>query len=101
MLDPASGFAFASIIGKMIFFFLGYISTTPAVLKNGIPKIYKWDDITYITIPNIIGLTKNEIKKELHGLNIQFVGDGDKVIDVQPEINSRVKMNSTVKILLN
>lgn len=69
--------------------------------KNGIPKIYKWDDITYITIPNIIGLTKNEIKKELQGLNIEFVGDGDKVIDVQPEINSRVKMNSTVKILLN
>ena len=69
--------------------------------KNGIPKIYKWDDITYITIPNIIGLTKNETKKELQGLNIEFVGDGDKVIDVQPEINSRVKMNSTVKILLN
>ena len=69
--------------------------------EDGIPKIYKWDDITYITIPNIIGLSKKETKKELQGLNIEFVGDGDKVIDVQPEINSRVKLNSTVKVLLN
>lgn len=69
--------------------------------NSGIPKIYKWDDITYVTIPNVIGKNKKDIKKELNGLNIQYVGDGDKVIDIQPEVNSRVKLNSTVKILLN
>ena len=69
--------------------------------NSGIPKIYKWDDITYVTIPNVIGKNKKDIRKELNGLNIQYVGDGDKVIDIQPEVNSRVKLNSTVKILLN
>ena len=69
--------------------------------NSGIPKIYKWDDITYVTIPNIIGKNKKDIKKELNGLNIEYVGNGDKVIDIQPEVNSRVKLNSTVKILLN
>lgn len=69
--------------------------------NSGIPKIYKWDDITYVTIPNVIGKNKKDIRKELNGLNIQYIGDGDKVIDIQPEVNSRVKLNSTVKILLN
>ncbi len=68
---------------------------------NGIPKSYRWNDIKYITIPNIIGLTQKEAKKELKGLNIEFVGNGDKVIDISPEINTRVKENSTVKLLLN
>ena len=46
------------------------------------------------------GMSKKEAKKELIGLNIEFVGNGEKVIDIQPNINSRVKENSTVKILL-
>lgn len=69
--------------------------------EDGIPKVYKWDDITYITISNVIGMSKKEAKKELNGLNIEFVGDGETVIDIQPEVNSRVKINSTVKVLLN
>lgn len=69
--------------------------------EGGIQKQYKWDDVIYITIPNVIGMTKKEAKKELFGLNVEFIGDGEKVIDIQPEINSRVKQNSTVKVLLN
>ena len=68
---------------------------------EGIPKSYKWDDIKYITIPNLIGLTKKEVKKQLLGLNIEFVGDGEKVIDSQPQSLTRVKEGSTIKILLN
>lgn len=69
--------------------------------ENGIQKQYKWDDIIYITIPNVIGMSKKEAKKELTGLNVEFVGDGDKVFDIQPQFNTRVKQNSTVKVLLN
>lgn len=69
--------------------------------QEGIPKTYKWDDTVYITIPNVIGKTKNEAKKELQNLNIEYVGTGDKVIDTQPEPNTRVKQNSTIKVLLN
>ena len=69
--------------------------------NGGILKQYRWDDVVYITLPNVIGMSKKEAKKELIGLNIEFVGDGDKVIDIQPEVNSRVKQNSTVKVLLN
>lgn len=69
--------------------------------SNGIPKTYKWDDIKYSTIPNLIGLSKKEVKKLLSGFEVIFVGDGDKVIDSQPSSLSRVKEGSTIKVLLN
>ena len=69
--------------------------------KDGISKVYRWNDINYITIPNIIGKTKKEVKKMLPNLKIEFEGTGDKVIDSIPEINSKVKENSTIKIILN
>ena len=67
----------------------------------GLPKSYRWDDIKYIMIPNIIGKTKKEAKKELKGFKIEFIGDGDKVFDTTPPINTRVKENSIIKVLLN
>ncbi len=73
--------------------------------KTGLPKVYRWDDTFYYTIPNIIGKTKKEAKSLINtmyaGINIEFVGDGDKVIDSVPKSGDRVKQNSTIKIMLN
>ena len=69
--------------------------------NDGILKKYKWNDTIYITIPNLIGKTKSEVKKIITNLNIEFVGKGDKVISTTPEEGYRVKENSTIKILLN
>ena len=59
----------------------------------------------YYTIPQIIGKTKKEAKSLINSLygniKIEFVGDGDKVIDSSPRENSRVKQGSTIKIMLN
>ena len=69
--------------------------------KESIPKEYRWNDTIYITVPNVIGKTKKEAKKLLKNLSIEFVGNGDKVIDTSPTYNTRVKQNSIIKILLN
>ena len=69
--------------------------------KDTIPKVYKWDDIVYINIPNIIGLDKNEAKKQLAGLKIEYIGQGNKIIDTNPQANTRVKQGSTINVLLN
>ena len=73
--------------------------------KSGLPKVYRWDDTFYYTIPDIIGKTKKEAKSLINtmyaGINIEFVGDGDKVIDSLPRSGDRVKQNSTIKIMLN
>lgn len=68
---------------------------------SGLPKVYRWNDIKYVMIPDVIGKTKKEVKKLLYEFNIEFVGDGDKVIDTSPEVNTRTKEGSTIKVLLN
>ena len=68
---------------------------------TGLPKSYRWDDIKYIMIPDIIGKNKKDAKKELKGFKVEFIGDGDKVLDTTPPVNTRVKEGSIVKILLN
>ena len=68
---------------------------------SGLPKVYRWDDIKYVMIPDVIGKTKKDARKLLNGFNIEFVGDGDKVIDTSPSVNSRTKEGSTIKVLLN
>ena len=68
---------------------------------NGLPKSYRWDDIKYIMIPNVLGMKKNEAKKYLKDFNVEFIGNGDKVKDISPSINTRAKEGSIIKILLN
>lgn len=68
---------------------------------SGLPKVYRWDDIKYVMIPDVIGKTKKDARKLLNGFSIEFVGDGDKVIDTSPSVNSRTKEGSTIKVLLN
>lgn len=68
---------------------------------SGLPKVYRWDDVKYVMIPNVIGKTKKEARRLLNGFKIEFVGDGDKVIDTTPSVNSRVKEGSIIKVLLN
>lgn len=68
---------------------------------SGLPKIYRWNDIKYVMIPDVIGKTKKEARKFLNGFKIEFVGDGDKVIDTTPSVNSRTKEGGTIKVLLN
>ena len=69
--------------------------------RKGIPKSYKWNDTVYITIPSIIGKTKKESKKILKNLHVEYIGNGDKVIDSFPKEKSRVKEKSTIKVILN
>ena len=69
--------------------------------KDGLPKEYRWNDTIYITIPTLIGKTKKEAKSLLRDFKIEFVGNGDKVIDSSPSENTRAKKGSIIKILLN
>ena len=68
---------------------------------SGLPKTYRWNDTTYVTIPSTIGKTKKEVKTILRGFNIEYVGVGDIVIDTLPHEKERVKSGSTIKVLLN
>ncbi len=69
--------------------------------SDGLPKTYRWNDNVYITVPDVINKSVKEAKKILKGFTIEYSGTGDKVIDISPSQGSRIKQNSTVKLLLN
>ncbi len=69
--------------------------------KNGIEKEYNWNDIKYITVPNVIGKTKEEAVKLLKNFKVEFSGTGNNVVYQSPSENNMAEENSIVKILLN
>ena len=69
--------------------------------KDVTPRTYTWLDIKYNKLPNVTGLSLKEAKQALKGYQINVNGTGDKVIYQEPDPDTYVKENSTVKLLLN
>jgi len=63
-------------------------------------KDYEWMDKKYYEVPNVIGMTKKEAKKYLTGFNIEFIGEGEIVLEQTPEANTRYYETGTIKLLL-
>ncbi len=68
---------------------------------EGMPRAYYWYETKYITIPEVVGLSRSEASKMLSGLQVEYSGSGDTVISVNPESGTRVKEGSKVKLMLN
>lgn len=68
--------------------------------SNGIPKNYNWLDTKYISLPNVEGMDLNEAKNLLGGFKIEYVGEGNTIIEQSPEGDTLVKENSTIRLML-
>lgn len=68
---------------------------------EGIPKEYTWLDTKYITVPDVTNLSLEEAKKALKGFNIEYSGNGEKVIYQTPTGGMYVKEGGTVVLMLN
>ena len=68
---------------------------------EGLPKTYRWDDIVYEMVPDVINMSKKEAQKLLKNFTIEYSGSGDKVVDVSPSPGNRIKQKGVVKLLLN
>lgn len=76
---------------------LPYIGVEPR--EEQIEKKYLWTDTKYITIPDFIGKERKEIESS-YLYNIEFYGEGSKVISQQPEAYSRTIEGGTVRLYL-
>lgn len=63
-------------------------------------KDYEWMDKKYYEVPNVVGMTKKEAKKYLSLFEIEFVGDGDIVLEQTPKANTRYYETGTIKLLM-
>lgn len=68
--------------------------------NDGLKKEYRYYDIKYITIPNVIGMDPKEARKQLNNFNIEYSGKGDTVISMSPEAGSSIPINSTIRLML-
>ena len=66
-----------------------------------IPKKYQWYDTKYYTVPNVVGKTVGDAKKELKNFQIEYTGTGNIVLSQSPSVGSRVSENSVVRLLLS
>ena len=68
---------------------------------DGMPKEYTWLDKKYVTIPNVVGMDVEEAKKVLKGFNLEYSGDGTKVIYQSPQAGYYIEEGATIKMMLS
>ena len=64
-------------------------------------RAYTWLDTKYVMLPNVVGLSLDDAKKELKGFRVEYKGNGDTIIEQSPSGNKYVKEGSIVKLMLN
>ena len=68
--------------------------------EDGIEKDLEWTDKIYYEVPNVVGLTVKEAKKQLVNFNIEYTGTGERVISQSPEGGEKQEDRGTVRLLL-
>lgn len=68
---------------------------------NGIPKEYTWLDTKYVIVPDVVGKSLADAKKELKGFSIEYSGTGENVIYQSPSAGMYAKERGTIVLMLN
>lgn len=68
--------------------------------ENGIEKVKQWDDIKYMEVPNLIGMTLKEATKEMYPVEVDVTGSGDKIIEQSPSAGEKIDITSKIRVLL-
>ena len=69
--------------------------------KEITPRTYTWLDTKYVKLPSVVGLNKKEATKTLKGFKIIYSGTGDTIMYQEPQADTYIKENSTIKVMLN
>lgn len=67
---------------------------------GGLSKEYRYFDVKYETVPDVVGLDVKEARILLKGFDVEYSGTGDQIISMSPEPGSRVVAGSTIRLML-
>lgn len=68
--------------------------------SDGLSKEYRYFDIKYVTVPDVIGNSIKEARDKLKDFTIEYSGSGESIISTSPEVGSSVPINSTIRLML-
>ncbi|WP_033006542.1 penicillin-binding transpeptidase domain-containing protein, partial [Geobacillus sp. WSUCF1] len=88
----------APIVGKIMEDSLRTLGVKPR--KDQLEKERDWNEPKVIEVPNLIGMTKNDLQEQLFDLKLDVSGEGDVVVEQSPKPGAKVKEGSTVRIYL-
>ncbi|WP_453997119.1 stage V sporulation protein D [Bacillus nitroreducens] len=63
-------------------------------------EVRLWTDKKYLDVPNVIGLTKQELQQQLMNIKLDISGEGNVVVDQSPKAGERVQEGTTLRIHL-
>lgn len=63
-------------------------------------KDLEWTDIPTHKVPDVVGKTVEDAKKELTNFTIKYSGNGKKVVAQSPEAGEKLEEGGTVRLLL-
>lgn len=68
--------------------------------EGGLSKEYRYFDVKYVTVPDVVGMDVKEARKQLQGFSIEYSGTGNKVVSMSPDAGSSVVEGSVVRLML-
>lgn len=92
------GVVAAPIVGTIIKDSLRQLGVKPRTKQ--MEKKETWLDEKFVTVPDVLGLSKQELAEQLVNLKLDVNGDGKAVVQQSPKAGVKVKEGSTVRILL-
>jgi stage V sporulation protein D (sporulation-specific penicillin-binding protein) len=90
------GVVAAPIVGNIMGDSLRAMGVEPR--KDQIEKEYKWPDVPMIEVPELVGITKQELGELFINLKIDASGTGNKVVKQTPEAGIKLKEGSTIRL---
>lgn len=67
--------------------------------EDGLEKDLEWNDKIYYEVPDVIGLSVKDAKKELFNFEVVIEGNGKKVLEQTPSAGEKIEDRSKVRIL--
>jgi len=86
----------APVVGKIIEDAMRVLEVEPR--KYQIEKEMTWLDTPLVEVPDLTGMTKQEIYQKFYNLRLESEGEGKTVIDQSPEPGKKVKEGSIIRV---
>ncbi|MBU8877719.1 stage V sporulation protein D [Bacillus sp. FJAT-29790] len=90
------GVVAAPIVGNIMEDSLRAMGVKPR--KNQIEKKLTWPDVPMIEVPDLVGISKQELGELFINLKIDASGNGDKVVKQTPQPGIKLKEGSTIRL---